>query len=477
MTQQNRRTFLKHSAAAAGALAGFMISGTKASGRIIGANDTVRVCVCGIHGQGRSHINAYTDMKGAEVSHFVDPDSSLFEPRSKMITDKGGKTPICFQDIRKALEDDGFDAVSIASPNHWHSLLSILACEAGKDVYVEKPLSHNIFEGRKLVEAARRHNRIVQHGTQQRSSPERHKGIAAVASGKYGKLLISYGWASKPRGSIGFAQPEPPPDALDFDLWLGPAQKTPFHKNLVHYNWHWFWDFGNGEIGNQGVHQMDVARWVVTAATGLVGPKSVISMGGRYGYEDQGQTPNTQLTIMDFGETKLFFEDYGLVTNDTKKVDNEFYMEEGVIRGGKFYPKGKEEGEPIEDVEYTCYPGGNFGNFINCVRSRKQEELNADVLEGHFSAALCHVGNISYRLGEPAPFREKCDVLADDKDALEAFEGMKEHLKEHTKMDLNEGQYRLGRKLSYNAENEKFIGDEEANALLTRKYRAPFVVA
>lgn len=475
MKNRNRRTFLKQTAAAA--FAGFTISGTKASGRVIGANDIVRVAVCGTNGQGRHHIGAYGGMDGAEVTHLVDPDSRLFESRSKLVEEKGGNRPKCLQDIRIALEDDSIDAISIAAPNHWHSLLAIWACQAGKDVYVEKPLSHNIFEGRKVVEAARKYNRIVQHGTQNRSSSGWHNAIAAVASGKYGKLKISYGYASKPRRSIGQAGPEAAPEGFDFDLWLGPAQKVPYRKTLAHYNWHWNWDFGNGEIGNQGVHQMDIARWVVTAATGLVAPKSVISMGGRYDYVDDGQTPNTQLTIMDFGETKLFFEDYGLVTDDTRIVDNHFYMDEGVIRGGKFFPKGEGEGEPLDQFEINCCPGGPFGNFIDCVRSRKREELNAEALEGHLSAIFCHLGNVSYRLGEPAPFKKKCDALGGDKDSLDAFDEMKEHLRGHTDMKLETSEYCLGRKLQYDGKTERFVGDAEANELVTRNYRAPFVVS
>jgi predicted dehydrogenase len=472
MSRCTRRTFLK-GAAAAGIGATFTIAGTKASGRVLGANDTVRVCIAGINGRGRDHINEYVKMKGVQITHLVDPDSSLFEARSESIKKAGGNTPKCFQDIRKALEDKEFDAVSIASCNHWHSLLTIWSCQAGKDVYVEKPCSHNPFEGRKCVEAARKHQRIVQHGTQSRSDSNWAKQIAAVKSGKYGKLLISYGYASKPRPSIGFKEVQDPPKSLDYNLWVGPAPMQPYHKNLVHYNWHWFWDFGNGEIGNQGVHQMDIARWAVTEATRAVGPKSVISMGGRFGYKDQGQTPNTQLTIFDFGGTKIFFEDRGLKTN---RVTNEFYLEAGAIKGGKFFPKGKDEGEKLVEADFTCHPGGNFGNFVNCVRSRKQDDLNAHILEGHLSAALCHLGNISYRLGQDVPFSEPVKAFADDKRAQEALDDMKQHLASVADVDLAKDKYRLGRLLSYDAAAEKFVGDDEASKLLTRPYRAPFVV-
>ncbi len=251
------------------------------------------------------------------------------------------------QDLRKALDDKDLDAVSIAAPNHWHTLLAIWACQAGKDVYVEKPCSHTVLEGRKLVEAARKYDRIVQHGTQSRSDPSWIAEVAAVRSGKYGKLLVAYGYASKPRRSIGFKPAKQPPKELDFDIWLGPAPEQPYHENIVHYNWHWFWDFGNGEIGNQGVHQMDIARWAMPDGAA---PKAVVSLGGRFGYKDQGQTPNTQLTIIDFGGPKLFFEDRGLVDSRTTKVANEFYTDQGVIKNGKFFARGKKDGEPLPSV-------------------------------------------------------------------------------------------------------------------------------
>ena len=233
---------------------------------MLGANDRIRIAVAGINGRGVEHIQQYCRMKNVEVAYLVDPDSRLFASRSNMVKKRAGNTPKCVQDLRAILDEKGLDVVSIASPNHWHSLLGIWACQAGKDVYVEKPCSHNICEGRRLVEAARRFDRIVQHGTQNRSDRKWAKEVAAVRSGKYGRLLVSYGYASKPRRSIGFKLPMEPPKELNFDLWLGPAPQQPYHQNLVHYNWHWFWDFGNGEIGNQGVHQMDVARWAMPTA-------------------------------------------------------------------------------------------------------------------------------------------------------------------------------------------------------------------
>lgn len=474
MSRHHRREFLKRAAVAGLAASTFTISGTKSSGKVLGANDKIRVAVAGINGRGQTHLDEFARMKGVEVAYLVDPDSRLFASRSDGVKKRGGNTPQCVQDLRKALDDKTLDAVSIASPNHWHSLLAIWSCQAGKDVYVEKPCSHNIFEGRKLVEAARKYDRIVQHGTQSRSETKWAKETAAARSGKYGKLLISYGYASKQRGSIGMKPSKEPPAELDFNLWLGPAAEQAYNENYVHYNWHWFWEFGNGEIGNQGVHQMDIARW---AMPDDAAPKSVVSLGGRFGYVDQGQTPNTQLTVIDFGGPKLFFEDRGLVVNGkTSKVTNEFYTELGVIKDGKFFPNGKKEGEPLMDIEFALHPGGPFGNFIDCVRSRKRDDLNAEILEGHLSARLCHLGNVSYRLGKDAPFGQPCPAFLEDKAGNEAFESMREHLAKANKIILDGMAYRLGRTLTFDPQAEKFVGDDEANQLLTRPYRAPFVV-
>jgi predicted dehydrogenase len=474
MSRHNRREFLKRATVAGFAAATFTISGTKSSGKVLGANDRVRVAVAGINGRGYSHLSEYAGMKNVEVAYLVDPDSRLFASRSAAVNKRGGNTPRCVQNIRTVLDDKEIDAVSIATPNHWHSLMAIWSCQAGKDVYVEKPCSHNIFEGRKLVEAARKYDRIVQHGTQNRSDPDWAKQVAAVHSGKYGKLLISYGYASKPRGSIGMKPAQEPPKELDYKLWLGPASELAYNENYVHYNWHWFWEFGNGEIGNQGVHQMDVARWAMPDGAE---PQKVISLGGRFGYKDQGQTPNTQLTVIDFGGPKLFFEDRGLVTGKTSKVTNEFYTDLGVIKDGKFFAKGKDEGEPLTDVEFSVHnPNKPFGNFIDCVRTRRRENLNAEIIEGHLSARLCHLGNISYRLGKEVPFSEENKAFGDDKAAYEALESMKEHLGKNKKLKLDDMSYRLGRSLAFDAQAEKFIGDDEANKLITRPYRAPFVV-
>jgi len=470
MAHPTRRTFLKQTAVA-GLGATFTIAGTKASGKVLGANDAIRVGVAGIRGRGGGHISGFTALDGVQVTHLIDPDMRTWGSRVKQVEQKSGNRPKCFQDIRKALDDKNLDAVSIATCNHWHALITVWACQAGKDVYVEKPCSHNVFEGRKAVEAARKYKRMVQNGTQRRSQLGNAKLAAAITSGKYGKLLISYGRHYRTRGSIGFKEPKEPPKDLDFNVWLGPAPQQPYHENLVHYNWHWFWDTGNGELGNNGVHYLDVVRWVMG---NVALPKTVYSLGGRYGYKDQAETPNTQVVVYDWGDVRHIFEIRGLKT--PRKPSLEYHLEAGVIKNGKFYPKGKEKPEPLVDIEHSVFPGGPFGNFINCVRSRKQEELNADILQGHLSAALCHLGNISYRLGKEVPFGDQGKALGDDKETLEVFRDMVAHLDEKASLKLSEMTYRLGPKLKFDAKTEQFIGSPEANALLSRKYREPFVV-
>lgn len=475
MLPLHRRDFLRRTAAG-GALATFVLSGTKASGRVLGANDRVRIAIAGIHGRGQTHVTGFGGMKDVEIAYLVDPDRRLFPSRSELVKRTAGNTPVCVQDIRRALEDPNLDAVSIVTPNHWHALMAIWACQAGKDVYVEKPCSHNLFEGRKLVEAARKYDRIVQHGTQRRCDPQWIRLVNDVRSGKYGKLLVSYGYASRSRLSIGTRTPQPPPQELDYDLWLGAAPVQPFRSNLVHYNWHWSWDFGDGEIGNMGSHQIDVCRWAMP--DGAM-PQRVVSLGGRFGYQDQGQTPNTQLTLIDFGEAQLILEIRGLVDDQHWKITNAFHTDEGVVRDGKFFPKGQREGVPIENFPPPGSPEQgprHMRNFIACVRSRKREELRAEILEGHRSALLVHLGNISYRLGEDAPFDKQAQAFAGDKTFHEAFEDMKRHLADTAGLELANSTYRLGRTLQFDPQTERFVGDADANRLLRQPYRAPFVV-
>jgi predicted dehydrogenase len=478
MSGQTRRGFLKTTMAAAT----FTVAGTKASGRVLGANDTIRVGIAGLNGQGGSHLSSLSGMQGVQVVYLIDPDTRVLARRLKGLEEKGGSKPQAVQDIRKALDDKNLDAITIAAPNHWHALITIWACQAGKDVYVEKPASHNIHEGRIAVETARKYGRIVQHGTQSRSGsfammPE------LVKSGKYGKLLVSRGLCYKDggtgrntRGDLGFAQPTTPPSEMDFNLWLGPAPEQPYHTNLVHYRWHWFWDFGNGDIGNQGVHEIDKARWAIPGATL---PKSVISLGGRIGFKDQGQVACTQIAICDYGDTQLIFEVRGLKSKPYlgQDIGNTLHFEGGTVAGNQFIPKNGGKPEPVAKVEYKRGPGsGHFGNFFAAIRSRKVEDLNADILEGHLSSALIHLANASYRLGEQVPFNPRTRALAGNTAAEEALARMEEHLAKECNIKLDDWKLTVGPKLIVDTSTEKVANVPEANKLLTREYRKPFAV-
>jgi predicted dehydrogenase len=474
----NRREFVKQSALIAGAT--FAIGGTKSSGKILGANDAIRVAVAGLNGRGASHVASYTDprLKGVQITYLVDPDKRTFAKRADAVKAQHNVTVTEVADIRKALDDKNVDVVSIATPNHWHAVMTIWACQAGKDVYVEKPCSHNIHEGRVAVEAARKFNRIVQHGTQSRTDSAKSNVMEVIKSGQLGKLLVSRGLCYKLRNSIGVRPSKPAPDVLDFNLWTGPAPEQAFNENLVPYNWHWFWDFGNGDIGNQGVHEMDLARWAIPGATL---PKSVISVGGRYGYEDQGQTPNTQVAVFDYGETQLIFEVRGRACEKyhDQAVGNVYHLEAGIIAGTKYFPKGSDKEAPLPKLASTRGPAEtchepHFGNFIAAVRSRKQSDLNADILEGHYSASLCHLANISYRLGQQAAFTTKPEGLGENAAATETMERVAKHLTDDVKLDLAATKLQVGRKLLVDASKETFIDDKDAQKMLTREYRKPF---
>lgn len=484
MSNVTRRTFLGSSLAAVGgsllvsadSQAKGLIGRQKAIGRPLGANDRIRVGVAGIRGQGGSHIVNYAQMKdqNVELLCLIDPDSRLFEPRAKVCEDKGGYRPkYCVQDVRYALDDKDLDGLSIATPNHWHALMTIWACQAGKDVLVEKPMSHNVHEGRIVVETARKYNRMVQHGTQRRCEREWAHAIAAIKSGKLGKLKIARGICYRNRPSIGWKPHTQPPKELDYNMWLGPAPYMPFHENRVHYNWHWLWETGNGDIGNQGVHQMDVASWGIH---GCKLPRSVISIAGMYGYNDQRTIPNTQVAFMDFGDVQLIFEVRALPTEGYRgtKVGNIFHLEEGDVIEAKWYPKGSTEPAPLPDVEFTFNPcKSKHDNWIQAMRSRKVSDLNGDILEGHYSSALGHLALISHQLGGKVPFDPRPEGF--DADQIETIERMEQHLVANG-VELKDNGYTLGRKLVIDEMSETIVDDPEANALLTRHYRKPFVV-
>jgi predicted dehydrogenase len=356
--------------------------------------------------------------------------------------------------------------------------MTVWACQAGKDVYVEKPCSHAVREGRAAVVAARKFDRIVQHGTQRRSWPEYHRLEAVVRSGVYGPLRVSRGIVYKLRLPIGVRPEAPVPAGLDFDLWLGPAAARPFHANLVHYNWHWFWDFGNGDVGNQGVHQMDLARWMIPGATL---PRGVVSVGGRFGEPDQGETPNTLVSQFDYGPTQLVFEVRGLPTanhpGDAKNEGLVLHFDDGFVANFQFFRHGNAKGEPIPRVlpEPPRPAGGShFGNFIAAIRTRDRTQLTADIVEGHYSSALCHLANVSYRLGTetsaggPAALGQLCP------EARATWAATEGHLAQCLGPRLAAARLRVGRNLTLDPAAETIPGDAQADAELSATYRKPF---
>ena len=463
-----RRTFLKSAAAIAAGSSTLAAQDSKP-----GPNGRLRIAVVGVRGQGGSHVRLWSTMKDVEVAAICDIDENVIAEAMKRIEDTSGKKPAYHQDFRKLLEDKSIDAVSIATCNHTHTLIALSAVQAGKDVYVEKPLSHTIWEGRKLVEAARKYGRLVQHGTQSRSDGRRKQAVEYMRAGKLGKVKVARGLCYKRRDSIGKLAEAPVPAGVDYDLWLGPAPVRAFHPNRFHYNWHWNWDYGNGDIGNQGIHEMDVARWGL-GKPGL--PRKVISIGGRFGYEDDGLTPNTQIALFDYGDSVLIFEVRGLPTDEYHGalIGDVFHGEKGIIAAhGKgvqaFDPKGGEMAKFSWDGSVD-----HFRNFVDCIKSRKQADLSADVLEGHLSCVLVHMANISYRLGESRPITQN-DPFGSYEDGNETFRRFRDHLRE-SGLPLEKTSLRVGRALEFDPAAEAFTTDAEANAMVRREDRKPFVV-
>lgn len=450
MTQ--RRDFIKKSLiGGAGIAIGGMGFSAKSYGSILGANDRINVAVIGIRGRGVSHIDAWCNMKDSHnvrIKTLCDTDEQFFDPRSKTVLDKTGSKPSTEWDMRKVLDDKEIDIVSYATPNHWHALGTIWACQAGKHVYVEKPCSHNIWEGRKMIEASRKYNKRIQVGFQNRSIPNVMEAMKFLHGGGIGDVYMARGLCIKPRDSFGIAKDSTPPASLHYDRWLGPAPYRPYNEKRGHYNWHWFWDTGNGDTGNQGPHQFDVARWGLNKNEH---PVSVFSSGGLYGIDRtqcEQETPNTQLTIAKYQDGKILeFETRGRYSNGESgleiKIGNIFYGTEGYleIEGNTWKAYRTKETEPFAgsnvakpSAAETLTGSSNtehFVNFLDGIKSGNNETLHCDILDGHYSSAVPFLANISYR---------------------------------------------LGRELRFKGDSEKFINDAEADAMLTRKYRSPYVV-
>ena len=452
-----RRDFIKKSAiGTAGIVIGGMGFNAKSYASIMGANDRVNVAVVGIGGRGTAHISAWCKLKDSHnirLKTLCDTDEKFFDDRSKSVTDLGCDKPKTEWDMRKVLDDKEIDAVSLATPNHWHALGTIWACQAGKHVFVEKPASHNVWEGRKMIEASRKYDRRIQVGFQNRSYADVREAIQFLHDGGIGKVYMARGLCIKPRDSFGIAKDSNPPSTLHYDRWLGPATWRPYNEKRGHYNWHWFWDTGNGDTGNQGPHQFDIARWGLNKNEH---PISVYSTGGIYGInpdECAQETPNTQTSLFKYKDGKMLeFETRGRYSNAESSMDirigNMFFGTDGYMEignGGPWKAFRKRETEPFAgsgikggSKEPVPLSGGSdmlhFSNFIDAIRSGKNEDLFCDINEGFFSTVLPEIANISYRLQRELKF-------------MGADVGI-----------------------------ERFANDSEANAMLTRSYRPPYVV-
>ena len=412
--------------------------------RVMGANDRIQVAIVGLGGRGQDHIKTYVKLPEANIAALCDVNQQALE-RSQAVVQKATQNkPKGYADMREVFADKNVDAVSMPLPNHWHALATIWACQAGKDVYVEKPACHNVFEGLKMIEAARKYQRMVEIGSQGRSSAHKQKAAQLLREGVIGKVYMARGLCFKKRKSIGHVADSPVPLGLDWDKFLGPAPMRPYNELRFKYNWHWFWDTGNGDIGNQGIHQMDIARWGL--GRGL--PQRVVSTGGKYIYNDDQETPNTQIATLDYGDAEIVFEVRGLVTGseggltnriESPPIGNLFYGSDGwmALGGNSFQVYKGEKGEKVMDEQGERASDGDgenaphFRNFLQAMRSRDVKDLNADVEVGVTSAVLVHVANISYR---------------------------------------------LRRELTFDPKTLTFPGEVEANRMLTRQYRAPYIV-
>ena len=454
---ENRRTFIKKTAVStAGVTMGLSAISARSYGRILGANDRINVAVIGLRSRGQNHLEAFSGMsdKNVFVRTVCDVDTQYHDASiQKVAENQKGNKPTAVQDMRKIFEDPEIDAVSMATPNHWHALGTIWACQAGKHVYVEKPSSHNIWEGRKMVEAARKYDRMVQVGFQNRSSSNVMQAMKFLHDGGIGEVYMARGTCFKPRDSFGISEDSEPPATLNYDMWLGPCTYRPYNEKRGHYNWHWHWNTGNGDTGNQGPHQFDIARWGLNKKDH---PVKVQSMGGIFGispHECSQETPNTQTSIFEYEDGKILeFETRGRYTNSEAhagvRIGNLFYGTEGwlELNGSQWKAYRQREEEPFAgsgmDAEGAAVggdqtfmtaasAGGHFANFIDAVRSGNHFDLNCDILEGHTSSVLPHLGNIAYRVGET---------------------------------------------LEFNGEFERFIENDEANLMLTRNYRYPYII-
>ncbi|NUM77374.1 Gfo/Idh/MocA family oxidoreductase [candidate division KSB1 bacterium] len=483
--QVTRREFLRQSLVAGAAVgAGLRSFSVSSYNRIVGANNDIRVAVVGHRIKGADHIDVFRNLPGVRVAALCEVDDELLARESQKFKDRN-ETVKTYRDVRRLLDDKEIDAVVIATPNHWHALMGIWACQAGKDVYVEKPVSHNIWEGRQLVEAARKYQRIVQSGMQNRSDVGFAEAAAYLQAGNLGKVLWAHSVWYGERQSIGRVdQPQPIPANIDYNLWTGPAPLTPLMRKQLHYDWHWFWETGSGEMGNWGPHQIDDCRFAMNLA-GL--PRRVMSFGGRFVFDDNAETPNTHIAILDYAAAPVIIEIRNLPAAAGQRmmdhlrgvrVGNIIQCEHGYFAGGRGGGWAYDNnGNKLK--QFAGDGGGTHqANFIAAMRSRKPDELRAEILKGHISSLLCHVANISYRVGKGALPEQMQEEIFPHAQTQETLERYCEHLLRNG-VDLQRQLTVWGPWLQLDARKERFIGEfsSAANKFVTRrKYRKPFVV-
>ena len=472
MKDLTRRRFFEDSLMAAAAVALPSTLGV-ASVASVSPNERITAAIIGCGIRGKAHAHELARLADCDVAYVCDPDLDRADEVGALLVELKRPMPKKVQDLRKVLEDKTVDVVFIATPNHWHALAAIWAMQAGKDVYVEKPVSHNVVEGRRMVQVARKLGRICQAGTQNRSRGALAEAVKYMHEGKLGEVNLARSIIYGGRGSIGGPAECAMPPHCDYNLWAGPAAMTKLTRPKFHYDWHWFWNTGSGEIGNNNVHSLDVCRWGL-GVKGL--GRSVMSYGGRLGYQDVAETPNSQVGIFDFGAKTIVSETRGLKTalfHPTIKSMWFFYGSEGIVAETSLYdPKGN----LVRAFEGKSE--NHFANFIKCVRSRKQTDLAADILEGHQSSSLCHIANISYRLGEattPAAIQKQLGDIHVHEDVQETFERTSRYLAD-AGVNLDKTQITMGQHLRVDGGKELFLDNATANALLAREYRAPFVV-
>jgi predicted dehydrogenase len=406
MSTVNRRRFMTTSAAAMGTLSALNVTGAADQ-----PNEKIVVAVMGVRNRGKDHIGLFSGMKDAEVACICEIDENVVPAARKVLAGRQRREVRVEKDIRRVLDDKNIDAVAIAAPDHWHALATVWACQAGKHVYVEKPISHNLIEGRRMVQAARRHNRVVQVGTQRRSAPDCQSALELVRSGKLGKIPFAKAWIAGHRPSIGHRKDGPVPKGVDYDLWQGPAPSRPFNPNRFHYEWHWFWDYGTGELGNNGIHGLDLARWLLS----LDAPVRVSAGGGNYFYDDDRQTPDTQVVTFDFPTCSMVWEHriWSRTGNEGQGFGVTLYGEHGTLifdNHGWHVKDGITASDKSGEMQRA-----HVRNFLDSIKNGRRP--NADIEEGHKSTRLCHLGNIAFRTGRVLRFDGKTETCGNDAEA------------------------------------------------------------